>query len=56
MSAPDICIYLYICILFVQINVSSDVAYSRETQREGAGTIQKQVKYFSIRLGFPTSS
>lgn len=32
-SAPDICIYLYICILFVQINVSSDVEYSRETQR-----------------------
>lgn len=33
-SAPDICIYLYICILFVQINVSSDVPYSRETQKE----------------------
>lgn len=32
-SALDICIYLYICILFVQINVSSDVEYSRETQR-----------------------
>lgn len=33
MSAPDICIYLYICILFVQINVSSDVEYRRETLR-----------------------
>lgn len=32
-SAPDICIYLYICILFVQINVSSDVEYRRETPR-----------------------
>lgn len=33
-SAPDICIYLYICILFVQINVSSDEPYSREPQKE----------------------
>ena len=32
-SAPDICIYLYICILLVQVNVSSDVPYSRETQK-----------------------
>lgn len=34
MSDPDICIYLYICILFVQINVSSDVECSRETPRK----------------------
>lgn len=32
-SAPDICIYLYICILLVQINVSSDVEGRRETPR-----------------------
>lgn len=32
-SAPDVCIYLYICILLVQINVSADVEYRRETLR-----------------------
>lgn len=45
------CIYLYICILFVQINVSLGKQCNREL-REGAGMILKQVKYFSISLEF----